>query len=416
MERRWRATERTILAVLTLFGTALFWATNLDLTAAHYFYHPAGSDPWPVAGQPIFQLFYRSAPWITGSLAVCASALLVAGLVRRGSRRMRLYGLFIILCVILGPGLLVNGLLKDHWGRPRPRQVQELGGIYPYVPPLLRAATPGKSFPCGHCSVGFLYSLGWWIWRRRHPRLARASLAVGLGLGSLLGLGRMAAGGHFLSDVVWAGLISFWVAHGLYHHWLRIPEHEPRGHPIFRRVESGPHQRAFAVSLAVLLGLGVIGGGILATPQFKDLQGRHPLADCPEQPCLLQLDLDQVDLELRLVDTPDDAIESTGWINGFGLPGNDIEASWHCLPGDVPVLSYRLTERGWFTDLDGTLRMYVPRLAFRRIRVRTETGDIRILRPPGRDRAAEVSLPELDLHTRHGRIDLSAGIRQNPGS
>ncbi len=205
---RWRVIELTVLAILTVVGTALFWVTNLDLAAARHFHQPASSDPWPLAGQAICQVFYRSAPWITGSLAVCASALLVAGLVRRGSRRMRLYGLFILLSVILGPGLLVNGLFKDHWGRPRPRQVQELGGAYPYVPPLLRAATPGKSFPCGHCSVGFLYALGWWIWRRQHSRLARASLAAGLGLGSLLGLGRMAAGGHFLSDVMWAGLIS----------------------------------------------------------------------------------------------------------------------------------------------------------------------------------------------------------------
>jgi hypothetical protein len=41
---------------------------------------------------------------------------------------MRMYGLFILLSVILGPGLLVNLVFKDHWGRPRPRQVVALGG------------------------------------------------------------------------------------------------------------------------------------------------------------------------------------------------------------------------------------------------------------------------------------------------
>jgi membrane-associated PAP2 superfamily phosphatase len=45
-------------------------------------------------------------------------------------------------------------------------------------------------------------------------------------LGTLLGIGRMAAGAHFLSDAVWSALIVYIVAHGLYYYVLRIPARE----------------------------------------------------------------------------------------------------------------------------------------------------------------------------------------------
>ena len=35
---------------------------------------------------------------------------------------------FLVLSLLLGPGLLVNVILKDNWGRPRPGSVVEFGG------------------------------------------------------------------------------------------------------------------------------------------------------------------------------------------------------------------------------------------------------------------------------------------------
>jgi len=42
---------------------------------------------------------------------------------------------------------------------------------------------------------------------RRQPLLAWAGLATGLGGGSVLGLGRMLQGAHFLTHTLWAGLV-----------------------------------------------------------------------------------------------------------------------------------------------------------------------------------------------------------------
>src|SRR6185369_921132 len=40
---------------------------------------------------------------------------------------------FLIATLALAPGLLVNVLLKDHWGRPRPIDVTQLGGDQKFV-------------------------------------------------------------------------------------------------------------------------------------------------------------------------------------------------------------------------------------------------------------------------------------------
>ncbi len=65
-------------------------------------------------------------------------------------------GAFLILSVVIGPGLIINAVFKDHWDRPRPRDVVEFGGMLQCTPAPLRGES-GESFPCGHCSVGFLY-------------------------------------------------------------------------------------------------------------------------------------------------------------------------------------------------------------------------------------------------------------------
>ncbi len=400
--RRYWLPELAALATLSLAAIAVFAGGTLDIAAARLFYRPELVDPWPVAARPLWHMFYRSAPWVTGSLAVAGAALLVAGSVRRGSTRLRLYGIFIMLCVILGPGLIVNGILKDHWGRPRPRQIVEFGGRLPYVPPLLPARTHGKSFPCGHCSVGYLYATGWWLGRRRHPRWAAASLAVGVVLGTLLGIGRMAAGGHFLSDAVWAGLIAFWVAHALYYYALRIPAREDSHAGLYPLIERSPRVRAAAIAGSVLLGLGIVGGGIFATPHHKDLAERVRLADYPP-PEEIAVRVDSLDVEIRLVADAAAEIACDGSIHGFGLPTNSIAAAWTFEGGPAPTLRYRVREAGWFPDIDGVVRISVPAEAARRISVRVEHGDIDVVDATGGAVPAD-RLPALDLHTADGRV------------
>lgn len=400
--RRYWLPELAALAGVSLAATVVFAATDLDVAAARLFYRPDLADPWPVASRPPWLLFYRSAPWVTGSLAAAGTALLVAGSLRAQARRLRLYGIFIMLCVIVGPGLIVNGILKDHWGRPRPRQIVEFGGRLPYAPPLLPAGTHGKSFPCGHCSVGYLYAAGWWLWRRRRPRWAAGSLAAGSAIGTLLGVGRMAAGGHFLSDAVWSGLIAFGVAHALYYYVLRIPAREDSRADVYPPIERRPRLKAAAIATAILLGLGIVVGGLLATPHHRDLAERVRLADFPAPPEAIAVQVDTLDVEIRLVADPPADIACDGYVHGFGLPTSEIKASWAFEESPVPTLRYSVTGKGWFTDIDGVVRIRIPVRAVRRITVRAAHGDIGVAFPPGGVMADR--LPALDLRTADGRV------------
>lgn len=113
--------------------------------------------------------------------------------------------LYFLLTFALGPGLLTNVTLKDNWGRNRPHQVVEFGGSNPFTPPLLIAGNCKRncSFVCGEASTIFiLFASLAMIIRRWRRQLLFAGLAMGL----IAGIVRMGAGGHFLSDVIFAGL------------------------------------------------------------------------------------------------------------------------------------------------------------------------------------------------------------------
>jgi lipid A 4'-phosphatase len=214
----WRRGAILLLAA-AIVTTALFAFTPLDIDAAKIFYDSRSLDHWPLAGRMPWVALYRAAPWLTAGLLIWALAAIVRGIAARDDT-LRREGIVILLSLALGPGLSANIILKDHWHRPRPREVAALGGRMPYVPAPLRGAG-GASFPCGHCTVGFLYGAGWWLWRRRRRLRAAASLTAGVLAGSVLGVERMVAGGHFLSDIVWAALIVFGVTHAVYHFVFR---------------------------------------------------------------------------------------------------------------------------------------------------------------------------------------------------
>jgi membrane-associated PAP2 superfamily phosphatase len=395
--------ELIVLVTLSLATVILYASTDLDITTVRPYYHPERADAWPVAEHPFWRLFYRSAPWVTGSLAVAGVALLVIGMLREKKRQYRWYGIFLLLCVIIGPGLIINAVLKDHWGRPRPRQLVEYGGQLHYVLPLFPAGAHGKSFPCGHCSVGYLYAVGWWLCRRRHPLLAVLSLTAGLVLGTLLGIGRMAAGAHFISDAFWAALIAYGTAHILYYYILRIPAREDYRPNLYPLIVCNPLLKAATIWGAVVLGAGIIGGGILASPCDRDLTERVCLSDYPKELSIVELRADTLDVELKLVTEPDDMIECSGAIYGFGLPNNEFKTKWEYEQLPVPRLTYRIIRRGFFTDVDGNLKISIPVRNLKKIMIRIKHGNISVVDATADSRGAD-QLPELDLVTVQGIV------------
>jgi len=126
-------------------------------------------------------------------------------------KRLRPYrkaGVFLALLLALGPGLIVNGLLKPNWGRPRPNQTLACGGDFEFLPVWTIGGNQDeqvcRSFPSGHASMGFYLMAPAFLFFRRRPRWTQGFMLLGLGWGGAMGLARIMQGRHFASDVLWS--------------------------------------------------------------------------------------------------------------------------------------------------------------------------------------------------------------------
>ncbi|MEZ5479536.1 MAG: phosphatase PAP2 family protein [Thiolinea sp.] len=178
-----------------------------------WFYDPAfsGQAWWLERHRLGHYLFYESVPIVSALIPFAAWPFPLLGSLRRFAviRDWRGPVLYVLLVFVLGSGLLVNAVFKDHWGRARPVDVSAFGGAQPYTPPGQYVADgEGRSFPSGHSSIGFGFVAFWFLWRQRRPLWARRALGFALIYGSLIGLTRMAAGGHFLSHVLWSWIMG----------------------------------------------------------------------------------------------------------------------------------------------------------------------------------------------------------------
>jgi lipid A 4'-phosphatase len=182
---------------------------------------------------------------LTWSAGMLAAAGIVLALVKGRRLLDQSLGLWVFLGLVLitGPGLLANTLLKDHWARPRPLYVVEFGGPEQFTPVLARSGQCARncSFISGEASATF--ALGFaaaMLARRRRAALMGAAVAAG----ALIGLIRIGEGGHFLSDVVFAGvLMALDVA---LMHWLVFGLLVPRA-----RSEAWWHAKTLAIAAAI---------------------------------------------------------------------------------------------------------------------------------------------------------------------
>lgn len=114
--------------------------------------------------------------------------------------------LFMAICLISGPLIVANIALKDHWGRARPRDVIEFSGTKTFTPPFPPSdqCDTNCSFVSGEASSTFivLFAAAFLF-----APYSRTFVVAGIVLGALTGLVRMAQGGHFLSDVIFAGVM-----------------------------------------------------------------------------------------------------------------------------------------------------------------------------------------------------------------
>ena len=218
--------RHAVFLLLTACGVALILWPHLDLTVARFFYDPF--DGFVHKSHPLARFVFDLVPWV--SRTVIAGLLVFLLLAWSWKHREHFFlthrkaALYLLLVALLGPLLLVNAVLKDNWGRARPHQITEFGGQQQFT----RAGVPTDqcvkncSFVSGHASTGFFFLAPAFVFATRR----RLWLAIGTGSGLLIGLVRMIQGGHFLSDVIFSGVVvylSAWLLHALMYRNARRP-------------------------------------------------------------------------------------------------------------------------------------------------------------------------------------------------
>lgn len=210
------------LAIAVVVGVVFAVFPRLDIDISALFYNrqinlfDANAQPWVNHSR-------AAARWLI-TLIFAPACLAVIGKLIMPKRRMLIgsrAALLLIVTMALGPGVLTNLVLKDHWGRARPIDITELGGIFRFTPwwdP--RGECPNNcSFVAGEPSGAF--------WTLAPAALAPPQwrlVAYGgaLAFGAAVGLLRIAGGGHFFTDVAFAGVLMFlliWTAHGILFRW-----------------------------------------------------------------------------------------------------------------------------------------------------------------------------------------------------
>jgi lipid A 4'-phosphatase len=124
--------------------------------------------------------------------------------------------LFLLLALLIGPGLIANVGLKDHWGRARPREVVEFNGAARFSPALMpqfKNAHSNGSFVSGDGAFGFFLPAFAYVAPRR---TSRRVFWGGMAAGAAFGFTRLAMGAHFFSDIVYAAFLMLAATAGVH--------------------------------------------------------------------------------------------------------------------------------------------------------------------------------------------------------
>ena len=192
---------RSVLIYLCAVSAFFLVFPDIDLWASGLFYDEVSG--FAAQNSDFLRQVRHLGPHIVTLIAIFCLLALVLKLVLPG--RAPLLPLrkpvYLLTTLILGPGIVVNAILKDNWGRPRPRSVEEFGGdlVFQKVWIISDQCDRNCSFTSGEASAAMwlvaavaVLPRSWW----------KYALAAALPLGLILSVNRVAFGGHFLSDTL----------------------------------------------------------------------------------------------------------------------------------------------------------------------------------------------------------------------
>jgi membrane-associated PAP2 superfamily phosphatase len=201
----WRLWVDIWLPAALLAIAAIIALPGIDLAASGLVGDPVAG--FPLAGDTVFAIARALLLAATAAVLVAAAAAALLGVVSATWRPVVLRdSMFVLSAFLLGPGLLVDGLLKRFSGRVRPMNVEAFGGPLRFEPAF------DFSGPCGtDCSfvsaetaavtvamMCLVLVVGPRLGVRQRALLCAVAVLSTLAAGAL----RIAMGAHFLSDVI----------------------------------------------------------------------------------------------------------------------------------------------------------------------------------------------------------------------
>jgi lipid A 4'-phosphatase len=209
------------LTIAAVTGTVFGFFPELDVAISRLFFEPGKG--FALQSHGLWNLVRDGTMVVVGAMVGIPIGALVAKLIRPRVR-LAVRGravVFLLATVLLAPLLTANVILKDHWDRPRPRDVAAFGGPERFVAwwDPRGSCVANCSFVAGEAAGAF-----WTIAPAAltPPQWRPLAYAAAITFGAVAGTLRMAFGGHFFSDVVFAGVITFlviWLVHGALYRW-----------------------------------------------------------------------------------------------------------------------------------------------------------------------------------------------------
>ena len=347
-----------------MFLTWVALALDVDMKVAAFFFNK--STGWIYKDAEPWKAFYLFGTMPGLALALTSLCIIFLGFIQPKWQAYQRQMLVIVLTTILGAGVLVNAILKPYCGRPRPREIVTFNGQWEFSSPCFNdAPKKGLSFPCGHCTMAFIFVTLIYL-RPKAPVIAYGGALFGLIYGILMGVARAAQGAHFVTDTLWS--LGVLVVVSLLCNYILIPV----------MAKSWLRARTFSSKQLAAIGIGftVLMGGI--TLSFLT---RRPYHEVTTRELKLPPSINQVivhvnvDLVKKTIDYKNAPVVAGLLSEGFGWANADERIEMIPDPkGKVFNLKIRAISEGYFAELQHEFFLTLPVNFKHRVHVKVETN------------------------------------------
>jgi len=200
-----------LTSLTTILSILLYINPDLDIEISRLFYDEA-SKSFPLRKHIISIILYKAIYVLAvGIGGICLLSLFLhLRKIQHKYLPSKRFLIFILISLILGPGIVVHWGFKDTFERARPVNIEEFGKTKKYTGPYILSNQKGKSFISGHSSMGFFMTALAFYFSGRKRAIA---YSAGITFGFISASARVVQGAHFFSDVILSAIITLLIIH-----------------------------------------------------------------------------------------------------------------------------------------------------------------------------------------------------------